>query len=234
MKLPVTFVIAGLPVLHATCAFAAENAVPAQPDTLDEVVVTATRLETTIRDVARSVSVIDKEQIQNGQQLLGLDESLAGVPGLYMQNRYNFAQDLKISLRGFGARSSFGIRGVRIFVDDIPETLPDGQAQVDSIDLGSTSRIEVLRGPASTMYGNAAGGVIAVFSELDESAPYAEAAAAGGDYGYLRYQLKAAGKYRSLDYMLSGSHTELDGYRDFSRARGTAVNGKFGIELTDR
>ncbi|MDH5499875.1 MAG: TonB-dependent receptor plug domain-containing protein, partial [Gammaproteobacteria bacterium] len=103
---------------------AANVAHAAQDDALDEIVVTATRLETTIREVARSVSVVNKSEIQNGQQMLGLDESLAGVPGLYMQNRYNFAQDLKISLRGFGARSSFGIRGIRIFVDDIPESLP--------------------------------------------------------------------------------------------------------------
>ena len=235
MKLPVVSVVVGLSVLHATCLHAAaQSAGPGQTDSLDEIVVTATRLESTLRDVSRSVSVIDKDQIQNGQQLLGLDESLAGVPGLYMQNRYNFAQDLKISLRGFGARSSFGIRGVRIFVDDIPETLPDGQAQVDSIDLGSTGRIEVLRGPASTLYGNAAGGVIAVYSELGETDPYVEAAVAGGNYEYQRYQLKVAGTHRSVDYMLSGTHTELDGYRDFSRARGASVNGKLGIQFTDR
>ena len=212
---------------------AANVAHAAQDDALDEIVVTATRLETTIREVARSVSVVNKSEIQNGQQMLGLDESLAGVPGLYMQNRYNFAQDLKISLRGFGARSSFGIRGIRIFVDDIPESLPDGQAQVDSIDLGSTSRIEVLRGPASSLYGNAAGGVIAVYSELGEGDPFIEASVAGGDYDYQRYQLKTAGSYRSLDYMLSGSQTELDGYREFSRARGTAVNGKLGFRLSE-
>ena len=115
---------------------------------LDELVVRAVRRTTAVRDVARSISIINRDEIQNGQQLLGLDEALARVPGLYMQNRYNFAQDLKVSLRGFGARSSFGIRGVRIFVDDIPESLPDGQAQVDSIDLGSANRIEILRGPA--------------------------------------------------------------------------------------
>jgi iron complex outermembrane receptor protein len=85
-------------------------------DQLDEIVVTATRIETAVRDVARSVSVVGKERIQLGTQQLGLDESLAGVPGLYMQNRFNFAQDLRISLRGFGARSSFGIRGVKIVV----------------------------------------------------------------------------------------------------------------------
>jgi iron complex outermembrane recepter protein len=234
MMLPVKFVF-GLSALLSSAAFAeTDTALSEHSDKLDEVVVTATRLESAIRDVSRSVTVIDKEEIQNGQQLLGLDESLAGVPGLYMQNRYNFAQDLKISLRGFGARSSFGIRGVRIFVDDIPETLPDGQAQVDSIDLGSTDHIEVLRGPASTLYGNAAGGVIAVFSELGDVEPHVEASVAGGDYDYQRYQLKAAGSHRSLDYMLSGSHTDLDGYRDFSRTRSTSINGKLGIHFTDR
>ena len=91
----------------------------------------------------------DKDRLQNATQQLGLDEVLAGVPGLYMQNRYNFSQDLRIAIRGFGTRSSFGIRGIKILVDNIPETLPDGQAQVDSIDLGSAERIEVLRGPAA-------------------------------------------------------------------------------------
>ena len=100
----------------------------AQNVELDEIQVTATRLNTSLRDSARSVSIIDQEQIQNATQKLALDEVLAGVPGLYMQNRYNFAQDLRISLRGFGARSAFGIRGVKVIVDGIPETLPDGQA----------------------------------------------------------------------------------------------------------
>jgi outer membrane receptor for ferrienterochelin and colicin len=108
-------------------------------DKLDEIVVTATRMETTVRNAARSISVVGKERIQLGTQQLGLDEALAAVPGLYMQNRYNFAQDLRVSLRGFGARSSFGIRGIKVIVDGIPETLPDGQAGVDSIDLGSAT-----------------------------------------------------------------------------------------------
>ncbi|MDG2375783.1 MAG: TonB-dependent receptor plug domain-containing protein, partial [Woeseiaceae bacterium] len=135
-------------------------------DALDEIVVSATRMESSVREVARSISIVDKDRIQLGTQQLGLDESLAGIPGLYMQNRYNFAQDLRISLRGFGARSSFGIRGIKVLVDGIPETLPDGQAGVDSIDIGSAQSIEVLRGPASSLYGNASGGVISITSEL--------------------------------------------------------------------
>ena len=154
--------VANAAALSTLCFVSPGLAQDAETDSLDEIVVTATRRETSVRDVARSISRVDKERIQGATQQLGLDEALAVVPGLYMQNRYNFAQDLRISLRGFGARSSFGIRGIKVLVDGIPETLPDGQAGVDSIDIGSAESIEVLRGPASSLYGNAAGGVISI------------------------------------------------------------------------
>lgn len=202
-------------------------------DALDEIVVTATRRESSLRDVARSVSVVGKERIQIATQQLALDEVLAGVPGLYMQNRYNFSGDLRLSLRGFGARSSFGIRGIRIIVDGIPETLPDGQAGVDSIDMGSAQSVEVLRGPASSLYGNASGGVIAVTSELGTTDPYVEGKIAGGEFGFQQYALKAAGQAGSTDYLLNVTRTELDGYREQSRFRGTALNGRMGIPLND-
>jgi iron complex outermembrane receptor protein len=216
-------------LLAATTAAGQER----ELDALDEVVVTATRMETAIRNTARSISVINQDRIQNATQQLALDEVLAGVPGLYMQNRYNFAQDLRVSLRGFGARSSFGIRGVRVFVDNIPETLPDGQAQVDSIDIGSASKIEVLRGPASSLYGNASGGVINVTSELGGDPSFLEARVAGGDLGFRKYQLKAGGETESLDYLVNLSRQELDGYRDHSRSESNLLNGKFGFDFGD-
>jgi iron complex outermembrane receptor protein len=200
---------------------------------VDEIVVSATRLETSLRDVARSLTVIDKQRIQNATQQLGIDEALASVPGLYMQNRYNFSQDLRISLRGFGARSSFGIRGVKVIVDGIPETLPDGQAQVDSIDLGSAERIEVLRGPASAQYGNASGGVIAVVSEAGGEEPFVEAGLSAGELGYNKFQFKTGGSHRALDYMLNLSRQEFDGYREHSSAEGSLVNGKLRYRLND-
>lgn len=198
---------------------------------LDEIVVTATRREASVRDVARSVSVVDRQSIQNATQQLGLDEVLAGVPGLYMENRYNFSQDLSISLRGFGSRASFGIRGIRVYVDGIPETLPDGQAQVDSIDLGSAERIEVLRGPASTLYGNASGGVIAIETERGSDPPFAEASVAAGELGFQRYGVKAGGVLGDADYLVDVSHQEIDGYRDHSFAEGTLVNARFSTPL---
>lgn len=205
----------------------------AESDALNEIVVIATRTESSVRDVARSVSVVNKEQIQKSTQQLGLDEALVRVPGLYIQNRYNFAGDLRVSLRGFGARSSFGIRGIKVFVDGIPETLPDGQSGVDSIDLGSTQSIEVLRGPASSLYGNASGGVIAVSSELGESEPFVEGKLAAGEFGYQQYGLKAAGQINTADYLLNISRTELDGYRDHAKFRGTQLNGRLGIPLSE-
>ena len=205
----------------------------AESDALDEIVVIATRMESSVRDVARSVSIVNKEQIQNSTQQLGLDEALVRVPGLYIQNRYNFSGDLRVSLRGFGARSSFGIRGIKIFVDGIPETLPDGQSGVDSIDLGSAQSIEVLRGPASSLYGNSSGGVIAVSSELGESDPYIEAKVAAGEFGFQQYGLKAAGQINSADYLFNISRTELDGHRDHGKFRGTQLNGRLGIPFNE-
>ena len=213
-------------------AGAAEAQEPAQ-ETLDEIVVTATRIESSVRDVPRSVSLVREERIRNATQQLGIDEALAVVPGLYMQNRYNFSQDLRVSLRGFGARSSFGIRGIRIYVDGIPETLPDGQAQVDSIDLGSTSRIEVLRGPASSLYGNASGGVIAVETELGDTSPFVEAGVAAGELGFERYHVKTGGSSDTVDYLFNVSTQNVDGYRQHSEMRGHLLNGKVDIALND-
>lgn len=204
------------------------------PENLDEIVVTAVRGDSNLRDVTRSVSIIEKDRIQSGTQQLALDEALAGVPGLYLQNRYNFAQDLRVAMRGFGARSAFGIRGVKVIVDGIPETLPDGQASVDSIDLGSTERIEVLRGPSSSLYGNASGGVIAITTESGGEQRFVEGAVAFGELGYQKYQLKAGGQTGAVDYLVNVSTMELEGYRDHSLAEGTVINTKFGWEISDR
>lgn len=200
-------------------------------ETLDEIVVSATRLETSVRDVARSVSLVDKERIQNGTQQLGLDEALVGVPGLYMQNRYNFAQDLRISLRGFGARSGFGVRGVKIIIDGIPETLPDGQAQVDSIDLGSAQRIEVLRGPASSMYGNSSGGVIAIDSESGGGPTFVEANLGAGELGYSKLGIKTGGQAGNVDYLVNLSSQDFDGWREQSKSESRLLNAKLGIPI---
>jgi iron complex outermembrane receptor protein len=208
---------------------------PTPTHRLEEIVVTATRIERSLQQVpgAASVVVVDEAAIQLGRQQLALDESLSRVPGVFMQNRYNFAQDLRVSIRGFGARANFGIRGVKILVDGIPETLPDGQGQVDSIDLGAAQQIEVLRGPSSSMYGNASGGVIAVTSEAGPADPYAELRMAGGAWDYQKLQLKAGGQTDSADYFVSLSDTRLDGFRAQSEAVNTQLTGRARFDLGD-
>lgn len=129
----------------------------AEPTTLEPVTVTSTRMERPLADTPAAVTIVDADSNLRGLPRLQLDESLNQVPGLYLQNRYNFAQGLRLSSRGFGSRSPFGVRGLRINVDGFPETLPDGQSQLDSIDLFAVEQLTVLRGPSSLFYGNATG-----------------------------------------------------------------------------
>ena len=109
-----------------------------------------------------AVGVLDRTAIQRGQQTVGIDEALNNIPGVVVSNRYNFSLDQRISIRGFGSRSNFGVRGLKILLDGIPQTLPDGQSQLTNIDFADIERAEVLRGASSSLYGNASGGVISL------------------------------------------------------------------------
>ena len=200
---------------------------------LDEIIVRATRMERPINRIAAAISVIGKDDIQRGRQQLGLDESLSGLPGVFIQDRYNFSRDLRISIRGFGARSAFGIQGVKILVDGIPETLPDGQSNSDGIDLGSTQRIEVIRGPSSSLYGNASGGVINITSERGPSIPFVETRLSAGDYGFQQFQFKAGGDTGRLNYLFNVSDMQYDGYRDHSQTENTSLNARLAIAIDD-
>ncbi len=205
--------------------------------TLKPVVVTSTRIGTPPFDTPASVDVVSGEAMRDSQPQVNLSEGLAGVPGLMIQNRQNYAQDLQISIRGFGARSTFGIRGVRLYVDGIPATLPDGQGQSSNIDIASIDRVEVLRGPFSALYGNSSGGVIQVFTEEGSGRPLVTPSLTLGSYGLRRYGLKAGGSTGdgdgAIDYLLSTSRFTTDGYRDHSAASKNLVNGRLGIQLDE-
>src|SRR4030095_1297420 len=176
------------PIIAMTCVLAARGVIgqnaPAAPSTstiiLDPVVVTATRRAERAFDLPIAIDTVDRDRIQNGQLQVNLSESLAGIPGVSIQNRWNYAQDLQLSIRGFGARANFGVRGIRLYQDYIPATMPDGQGQTGSFSLVSAQRIEVLRGPFSSLYGNAAGGVISVFTEDGPANPTAGGQLIGG------------------------------------------------------
>jgi iron complex outermembrane receptor protein len=204
----------------------------AQESSLGLIEVNATRVGKNVTEIPAAISTIGQDQIQLGSEQLGLDESLARVPGLFMLNRYNFAQDLRASIRGFGARSSFGIRGIKIIVDGIPETLPDGQGSVDGIDIGSASQINVIRGPASSLYGNASGGAIIIESEQGPVIPFAETRVTVGNFDFQKLQIKTGGDSDKLNYLINVSDTSIDGYRDHSEFENTQLNGRFEFKLS--
>src|SRR5438046_10746220 len=131
----------------------------------DAVVVTATRTPRPSLEVPASGDRIYADESREGRPQVNLSESLGRVPGIVVQNRQNYAQDLQISSRGFGARSTFGVRGIRLITDGIPASMPDGQGQAANFDLGSAPRLEVPRGPVSRLYGASSGGVISIETE---------------------------------------------------------------------
>ena len=162
-------------------------------------------------DTPVSIDVIGGEQLRDGQLGVNLSESLVRAPGLTALNRQNYAQDIQISSRGYGARSTFGVRGLRLYTDGIPATAPDGQGQVSHFDLNSAERIEVLRGPFSALYGNASGGVISLFTADGGPKTVAEYSGAVGSYGTQRHAVRLSGQEGKVQYNLSATHFDTDG-----------------------
>ncbi len=192
-----------------------------------------TRLEPVVVEVGRgahrspldlpfAVTVQTPDSMRPGQRHLSLDETLWLIPGLSVSNRNNPSQDPRISIRGFGARSAFGVRGIRVLRDGIPLTLPDGQTPVDYLDLESVGRVEVMRGSASSLYGNAGGGVVDIRTSEPPPVPVSGAVRMwNGGFGTRRFVAKTAGETEGLGYQANVARTESDGYRDYSRQRMT-------------
>jgi len=206
----------------------------AQTDTeavLPTVEVSAPRLAREIYATPAVVSTIDQDTIAQGQQRVRLDESLNRVPGVFLQNRDNFAQGQRISIRGFGARAPFGVRGITVMVDGIPYTLPDGQAQLDAIDLDSAERIEVIRGPSSVLYGNAAGGVIDITTADGRDNPGTRLRMGAGSDGYQKMALQNGGVQGDWSHHISLTALNVDGYREQSSTEKYLLNAKLRREL---
>ena len=155
-----------------------------------------------------------------------MEDVLAGIPGVYLANRYNFSLDQRVSIRGFGSRSSFGLRGVKVLLDGVPQTLPDGQGQLTNVDFGTVDRVQVIRGSASSLYGNASGGVIALESEGAGASPFSSSARVeGGAFGLFRWASRSSARSGNLGGVLSLSRFSLDGFRDHSRAEALQIQG---------
>jgi iron complex outermembrane receptor protein len=192
--------------------------------TLETTVVTATRTERAALDVPASIDVIERDEVRDAQWRINLSESLARVPGVVALNRQNYAQDLQISIRGFGARSTFGVRGLRLYLDGIPASQPDGQGQVSNFPLNAVDRIEVLRGPFSALYGNSSGGVIAMTTRKGASEPTAEVTGAAGAYGTWRVGASFEGGTDAASVSLDATRFSTEGYREHSQATRDVVN----------
>lgn len=207
----------------------------------DEQTMVVTAAPTTVSelDTPAAVSVVYGDEMRQAAPRVNLSESLGAVPGLQVQNRQNYAQDLQLSIRGFGSRSTYGVRGLRIYVDGIPATMPDGQGQTSNIDIGSVDTIEVLRGPFSALYGNSSGGVINVTSQTGTQPPTVEASSYYGSFGTWHYGMKATGAVGDgshagdVDYTVSTNRFTTHGYRDHSGARKNLANARLGVRIND-
>lgn len=202
---------------------------------LAPVVVTATRAPADALVVPAAIDVINADEIGRAQAKIDLSETLQRVPGVVARDRQNYAQDLQISIRGFGARATFGVRGVRLYTDGIPATMPDGQGQVSHFSLESAERIEVLRGPFSALYGNASGGVISLFTADAPAEPQFGAGTVFGAYGLRRSSLSLQapwGAQQDGSFLADIVHVDTDGYRDHSAARRSSaqalLKGSYG------
>jgi hypothetical protein len=201
------------------------------PVRVEGVVVTILRSPMQVNRAPFAVSVIQEELGERGRSASSIEEALQGLPGVQVQNRYNAALGEQISIRGFGARSQFGVRGIRILVDGIPATLPDGQASLDHLDLGSLGRVEALRGPGAALYGNAAGGVLHFRSRTPSASPLRqELRFVDGDHGMRRVQATTSGTLGERTYLVSLSRYDWDGFRVLADGSGNT----YGSALRDQ
>jgi len=201
---------------------------------LSPMVVTATRVEQNSFDLPLSIDVVDVEKIHDGQAQVNLSETSVRIPGVVVSNRNNYAQDLAISTRGFGARSAFGVRGVRLYADGIPMSMPDGQGQTGTFNLDTAKSIEFMRGPFSALYGNSSGGVVQI---LTADGPQKTTLSGGinfSSYNTNRENLTLGGQNGSLNYIVDVAHFETDGYRDHSEAVRETAHAKLSYQINER
>ncbi|MDE2451589.1 MAG: TonB-dependent receptor [Gammaproteobacteria bacterium] len=217
---------AALGILCGTAALWVVRARADETPPLADIVITATRVQAPAFDVPASISDVAAAALRDDALGVNLADDIAFVPGLLARNRNNYAQDQQISIRGIGANSTFGIRGVRIYQDGVPQTGPDGQGQVSQFNLDSAQRIEVLRGPFSALYGNSSGGVIQIFTADGTSPGEVRTDVGYGSFGTFRAGVDAKDAVGPLGYNVDFTHFFVEGYRPHQSARSESFNGK--------
>lgn len=200
---------------------------------LSPVVVTGTRTEQNSFDLPMSINAITSDTLHDATQQINISESAARIPGVVLNNRNHGAQELAITSRGFGARSQFGVRGMRLFTDGMPLTMPDGLGFPSAMNLDNASRVEFLRGPFSSLYGNSSGGVVQLFTKDGGPDTELSAGAFYGSYGSHRETSTISGSLGNVNYFFNASHYKTDGYRDWSGFEKDFNNAKFSINLLE-
>lgn len=197
--------------------------------------VTVTRGNALLDQIPMAVSVIDRGGRGRSRLDLTLEDALAGVPGVYLANRYNYSLDQRLSIRGFGSRANFGLRGVKVLLDGVPQTLPDGQSQLTNVEFGAIDRIEVLRGSASSLYGNASGGVIALNTEPPSNRPFAQRIRVeSGAFGLFKAESHTSARSGKVAGTLTASWFDLEGFRAHSEAEAFQLQGTGQALLSPR
>ena len=216
---------------------AAQTPDTTKPYTLPPTTVSVTRTDQPLTKVPFAIHNVARAQISQARPTWGLDEALASVPGVFVANRYNFSQDQRISIRGFGARSAFAVRGIKILIDGIPQTLPDGQGQLTNLELGDVDHIEVLRGSSSALFGNASGGVISLWTNPDVSQLREDARVIAGRFDggreWNKWQSTTNLRVgtRGGSASLTVSRLDYAGERDHSAADNRVLNARLRLPM---
>ena len=198
---------------------------------LENVIVKSTKINSTIQQAPLSVTLKSFREEKNFNSQSSFSDFTRNTPGLFTSSSNNFSQDLRISIRGFGARSAFGIRGIKLIVDGIPETTPDGQSQLDNLPLGLVSSIEILRGPNANLYGNSSGGVISINTLTDSSEKYYRNSGIFGAYQYQSLQKTRILDWNSSSLIIHYDKRRSNGYRDQSGYKSNILNLKYINDL---
>lgn len=216
--------ITALFLIISSPIYAQEN--NTKTDTLPTILINASKIVASKKQIPLTISTVDLAIRSDISQQLSLNDYVNTIPGLFALNANNFSQDLRVSIRGFGARSAFGIRGIKIIVDGIPETTPDGQGQIDNLNIGAIDKIEIIRGPASSLYGNASGGVINILTKDQFETNFVKAGLTFGSYGFQQYQVNAGFLLGKTNVLMQETNTTSNGYRVMSGFKSNNLNLK--------
>jgi iron complex outermembrane receptor protein len=201
---------------------------------LDEVVVSASRSEQKAFDAHGSIDVVNRQTIERSGPQINLSEALGMTPGIFVANRNNLAQDLQVSIRGYGSRAPFGVRGVRLMVDGLPQSLPDGQGQTSQFAATSASRIEVLKGPVASLYGNASGGVLQAFTREPSEDPELLLSGFTGSDNLYRSSFQYSDTRGDYGFVVDYGLLAYEGFREYSEAKRSHLNSKLVLKGEDR